>query len=443
MSLIKILFIFVITTAPWAVVADFAQASKHFNSAQYNQSFNQLLMLAQFGHAGAQTLLAESYASGYGTEVDTDSAYAWILMAMENNNEKAQSLYLHYRLKVRSRRKAKVLYKQLQNQFSHQALSVSLFPLSNDPTLPMIELTTTVNQPKNNDNAWAIARYDVDRHGFTSDIQVIIAAPSNVIEDAVVETIKDWQFKPSKLGLHNQIQLFEINQYNQTTFTNSQQHQQLAKLAKAGRGDAQYVYAKLVAFNRVAFADTTALQWLLQSAINGYPPAQYEIYQCLSFNSHCKADSDKAMKWLSMASMNGDLTATMALAHAHLQSDHPTLDHSAKTAAAMLQKLANGNDLTALIDYAKLLVTSDDNEIRNPQQAIKYARQAMALDNNNPELLSTLGIAYYSLGEHDKGQEFLMQAITEAEYRKWSIDDYVNTLEAYQRAVLGVDIQHE
>ena len=439
MNLIKALLIIAIATAPLSVVADFYQVKKQFQSEQYNQSFEQLLMLAQFGHASAQAMLAESFEKGYGTQVDIESAYAWSMMAMENGNDKAQPLYLQYRQKVTSRRKAKLFYKQLQNQFSPKALNASLFPLTNDPHQSIIGPVETTNQPKDNDNAWAIVRYDINKYGFTEDIQIIAAAPSNVIEDAVLETVKDWHFKSSKFGQHNQIQLFEVKQFDQNAFNSSQQHQQLSRLAKSGRADAQYVYAKLVEFNRVSSPNTTALQWLLKSAINGYAPAQYEIYQCLSFEGHCKADADKAMKWLSMASMQGEPRATRALAHAHLQVDHPTLDRSTKTAASMLQELANNNDLIALIDYAKLLASSDDIQLRDPQQAIKYARQAMALDNNNPELLAVLGIAYYSLGEHDKGQTFLMQAISEAEYRQWPIDEYVNTLEAYQRAVLGID----
>jgi TPR repeat protein len=301
---------------PVRVKADYAQAIVHLDNEQYVQSFSQLFSLAKLGNIPAQLIVAESYAKGFGTKRDLQQAYAWSLMAIENNHPDANSQYLQYRRLTPKKRQAKVLFNTLNTHYGLTALNTSLYP--------------------------------------------------------------------------------QLNLVGQNA----------------------------------------ELQRLLNLAVNGNGKAQYELFECLLSGRLCQADKSKAQKWLTYAQQQGQTDAMLFVAKAHLKQNNGWVSYSPPTAIELLKQLMADNHLPAMAVYCQLLATSEDQQIKNPQQAIKTAQQAMALDNNNPNLLASLGSAYFELNQVNKGQQYLMDAIKEADIRQWPIDDYVNALEAYQRAAL-------
>ncbi len=430
--------------------ADFYQVNLQYLAGDYQSSFPQLLSLAQQGNSSAQLTIANAYAKGNGTNVDYIQAFAWVMLALDNKHPAAQTAYMEYRTKVPSRRKAKLHYKQLKSKYGKDALNASVFPEVLAETEPFIKHAIAISKPdpeyavsvyEKKSNIWAIAQFDVNENGKTQNVNILAAYPNDDISDAVIRAINSWQFQPrydsqnNPVRHDNQLRLFELFA-KRGDFDKSAAHQQLLTKAKQGHGAEQYMYAKLVEAGRTPENGPTSLDWLIKSAVNGYAKAQFELYQCLSVQGHCKADPVKALHWLNAANQNGEPQSTMLLIQAYLTPDNPLVNYSPQKAQATLIELIKNDDLQALVLYSKLLATSDDASVKDTEAAIKYAQQAMALDNNNPHLLSVLGITHYELGKNDQGQGYLMKAITEAEYRQWPIDHFVNLLEQYQISTL-------
>jgi TPR repeat protein len=426
--------------------ADFYQVNQQYLAGDYQSSFPQLLSLAQQGNSSAQLTLANAYAKGNATNVDFIQAFAWVMLALDNKHPAARTAYLDYRTKVPSRRNAKLRYKQLKSKYGKDALSASLFPEVLSDKEPVIKHAVAISKPdpeypvaayENKSNVWAIAQFDVNENGKTQNVNILAAYPDDSISDAVVRAVNSWQFQSSydsqnnPVRHNNQLRLFELFA-KRGDFDTSAAHQQLLTKAKQGHGAEQYMYAKLVEAGRTPENGPTSLDWLMKSAVNGYAKAQFELYQCLSVQGHCKADPVKALNWLSPANQNGEPHSTLLLIQAYLTPDSPLVNYSPQKAQATLLELIKNDDLQALVLYSKLLATSDDTAVKDTEAAVKYAQQAMALDNNNPHLLSVLAITHYDLGKIDEGQDYLMKAITEAEYRQWPIDHFVNLLEQYQ-----------
>ena len=67
-------------------------------------------------------------------------------------------------------------------------------------------------------------------------------------------------------------------------------------------------------------------------------------------------------------------------------------------------------------------------------QAIRLAEQGRTIDANNPNLLSTLGVAFIELGQQGRGESMLRQAVEEARKRNWTIENFEDLLADYQMA---------
>ena len=154
----------------------------------------------------------------------------------------------------------------------------------------------------------------------------------------------------------------------------------------------------------------------------------------------CVADSSKAQLWLSRALKAQVSHAPMAHIYNLIDQQH------LPKALALLAPLMKNNQLDALTLFANLKATASAPSIIDYQQSIKIARQAMAIDHDNPRLLAILALAHYHLNPQAQHQEqgqsqpkwqyLLSSAIAEAEYRDWPIDYYVNTLEKLQQQTL-------
>ncbi len=442
--------------------ADYSQAQQQLANGDYEQSFPQLLQLAKLGNSRAQLALAQSYASGYGTEQDFTQAYVWSLMAMDNHHPDAKAHYLQVRRQTPSKRQAKSLYQSLSDRYGVEALDNNLYPQANSIYRNLIKpaMEKYTPQPEYPDvltqgetAAWAVVEFNVNPSGVTDNVHIVASYPEETIDKYVLSAVAQWQFElqyddhNKPLSYPSQRRLFQLSATSEEAKAhferqNSAYLAQLQQRALTGSGAHQYLVSALMDLELVSTQNNTKtdtpLGWLTKAAINGYGKAQYELFQCLSAGGGCLTDENKAVQWLKMASEQGNKNAMFFLVNAYLNPDGNLVDYSPTAAMSLLQQLVKTNYLPALTLYSQLLASSEQGGIRDPQKAIKYAHQAMALDNNNPDLLATLGIAYFELGRVDKGQEFLLQAIHEADLRRWTIDYYVDVLEDYQLALLQV-----
>ncbi|MHC4354643.1 MAG: tetratricopeptide repeat protein [Planctomycetota bacterium] len=94
---------------------------------------------------------------------------------------------------------------------------------------------------------------------------------------------------------------------------------------------------------------------------------------------------------------------------------------------------------TALNDAAKILATHSDSEIRNVDEAIRFAERAAELaGRQNVSILDTLALAYAAAGQFDKAAKTIETAITlaSATQAKSRVDYLRKKLELYRQARL-------
>jgi TPR repeat protein len=90
------------------------------------------------------------------------------------------------------------------------------------------------------------------------------------------------------------------------------------------------------------------------------------------------------------------------------------------------------NNSDAMSDLARLLATTRDSHIRNPQEAVALATKAVAA-SNNPEYLDSLAVAYFAAGQNDKAVEAEQKALA----RDPQNEEYQKALQKYLGAARG------
>ncbi|MBU1310274.1 MAG: sel1 repeat family protein, partial [Gammaproteobacteria bacterium] len=259
------------------------------------------------------------------------------------------------------------------------------------------------------------------------------------ISEYILPAVANWRFEPPKdlygdpMRLEMQSHTFRIkSSISARTRKFDRENQEyidaILAAAKTEAAKYQYLYA-LLAENRMV-DNTNAMDWYLQAAINGYPAAQYRLAQCLVTGNGCDRDPSKAINWLTISADGGDAKAAYLLAQELLDSNN--VNYDPHKAAFYLEIAALTEYMPAITEYATLLAMSDNPTLRDPQKAIRLAEQGRTIDANNPNLLSTLGVAFIELGQQSRGESMLRQALEEAKKRNWAVQNFEDLLEDYQ-----------
>lgn len=436
----------------WQALADFPTAKALFEQQEYALAKPQLETLAELGHLEAQFLLSRMYAEGLGVDPDMNLAYAWTLISREREHPLAEKQYRMLRTKLESRREGKEVYTALSNQFGKDALAANLYPsanryVSNDiraKPLSAPEPEYPAYFERSGVSAWAVVHYDITEDGKVENANVVASFPIDGISEYVLEAVNAWRFEPPKdlygdpMRLEMQSKTFRIKATSGSQTRKFQRDSQeyldaILAAAKAESAKYQYLYAVLAENNIVK--DPAPLNWYLQAAINSYQPAQYRLAQCLVTGNGCDRDPSKAINWLGISADGGDPRAAYLLAQELLDSNN--VNYDPHKAAAYLEIAALKEYMPAITEYAALLALSDDPTLHDPQKAIRLAEQGRTIDANNPNLLSTLGVAFIELGQQGRGESMLRQALEQAKARNWAITNFENLLADYQTASAG------
>ncbi|MDP5135189.1 energy transducer TonB [Rheinheimera baltica] len=433
----------------WQAHADFPTAKSLFEQQEYALAKPQLETLAELGHLEAQFLMSRMYAEGLGVEPDVNLAYAWALIARERNHPLAEKQYRELRTKLPSRMEGKEVFTSLNKQFGKDALDGNLYPTANRYVVKNNRVKVISQQDPEFPNyferagvsAWAVVHYDITEDGITDNINIVASFPVDAITEYVQEAVQSWRFEPPKdiygdaIRLEMQSHTFQIkassgSKSRKFDRENEEYLEAILAAAKAESAKYQYLYGLLIE-NRIV-TDTDALSWYLQAAINGYPQAQYKLAQCLVSGNGCDRDQNKAVNWLAISADSGDPKAAYLLAQELLDSNN--VNYNPRKAAGYLEVAALKEYMPAIAEYAALLAMSDDPTLHDPQKAIRLAEQGRTIDANNPNLLSTLGVAFIELGQQGRGESMLRQAVEEARKRNWTIENFEDLLADYQTA---------
>jgi tetratricopeptide (TPR) repeat protein len=85
--------------------------------------------------------------------------------------------------------------------------------------------------------------------------------------------------------------------------------------------------------------------------------------------------------------------------------------------------------------WAWLLATSPEVNLRNPQEAVAYAKRATDLDPNDRDIWNTLGVAYYRLGSWEEARS--------AFYRSMELSDEGDAFDWFFLAMIHAKFDHK
>ena len=141
-----------------------------------------------------------------------------------------------------------------------------------------------------------------------------------------------------------------------------------------------------------------ALTLFQQAAEQGHPTAYMGLAYLYDTGTAVAQDRDQALAWYEQAARAGVLDAQLRMAYVALSRDD--LD-GAREAGEWFARAAAQDSVQALNDYAWLLSTSEFDTVRNGQQALTLAMQAVSR-NRTPGYLDTLAAAYAETGKFDR-----------------------------------------
>lgn len=172
-----------------------------------------------------------------------------------------------------------------------------------------------------------------------------------------------------------------------------------AEAADAGSAVAQAKLAHAyLTGDGVAEDPARALTLFQQAAEQGHPSGYMGLAYLYDSGTAVAEDRAAALDWYARAARAGVLDAQLRMAYLALARDD--LD-GAREAGEWFARAAAQDSAQALNDYAWLLSTSEFEAVRNGQQALTLAMQAVSR-NRNPGYLDTLAAAYAETGKFDR-----------------------------------------
>ena len=217
----------------------------------------------------------------------------------------------------------------------------------------------------------------------------------------------------------------------------------------------------------VAKDDAEALKWIQKAADQDNPVGERYLSEMYFKGRGVPADNSQAAKYLRMAAEQGDAESQHNLAVLYTQglgvprNMKQAVDWMQKSAAQGLADAQLGlgimyengdgiaedpaqaakwyrlavaqNNSDAMSDLARLLATTKDTHVRNPDEALAIATKAVAVSPNNPDYLDSLAAAYFAAGQNDKAVETEQKAMA----RDPQNEDYQRALQTYLGAAHG------
>lgn len=175
---------------------------------------------------------------------------------------------------------------------------------------------------------------------------------------------------------------------------------------------------------------------LASSPPAGAPPFESERFmylagQALATGRGVARDEPRAFSMIKQAAERRYEPAMFMLANMY-NTGRGTPKSEAKALEAYLQVIAkNDKNYVAYNNYAWLLVTADDEKLRDPHKALPYAQKAVDLSGSRESFaLDTLARVYFQLGDVDKAIELQTKALALAPDR----ENYQKALTEYKEA---------
>jgi hypothetical protein len=179
--------------------------------------------------------------------------------------------------------------------------------------------------------------------------------------------------------------------------------------------------------------ETKAAYWFRKGAEEGDAMAQSKLAQMYETGrGGLPKDGTEALRWYRKLADRGVAAAQNKVGDMY-EFGRANLPKDDVQALAWYRKAADQGDVSALGNAARICLTSSNADIRSPMAGLDYARRAVELKKDDPELFSILARAYYVEGQFENAVQTQLQAIGLApSYKK---AEYQGPLNEYQHAL--------
>jgi TPR repeat protein len=170
------------------------------------------------------------------------------------------------------------------------------------------------------------------------------------------------------------------------------------RAADQGNADGQYAIGEMYMRGLgVERNMAEAIRWWFLASNQGEPHAQTNLGAAFLNGQGVKKDYVEAFRWMSLGAEQNFAPAQAGLGS--LYQHGQGVQANQREAVKWYRLAATQNDFQAINNLAWLQLTSDDPCIRDIEEALKTARKAAQLTNEQaPEILDTLARAYFENG---------------------------------------------
>ncbi len=387
--------------------ADFLDATKNYKEGRFKQAYDEMIVLAKFGHQLSQQNVAVMLFKGEGVQKDPIQAYAWSQLLTDEKTASQLSEAIAQSLSDEELEVAKKTTLEYKEKYAFENSKVLLGPITtsddsnnndNDNTIAKIDYDKSKlvapDYPRNlaisGVQGWVDLTFNVFPDGSVRNIQVTKETPGNSFAVAAIKSIEQYSFKFKKNGVETTItepitstQRIQFKLGKEPYDFNPKQTAYIKKLithAKKGDVNAQFTYASIYDTyldKKGEINAETVNDWLFNAAQNGIHDAQYRLGKNIYYGEDCKVEKQKGMDWIMRAAQEGNANAEF-MAY-QLLKNKKVINQSSQTPFYWLKQAATNGLAVAQLNYAKEIALlenpTDEQKILATDYLKSYARK--------------------------------------------------------------------
>ncbi len=445
---IRILLMVLLVSCAGSCFANFDSGYRFYVEKDYEKAYREFLASAKLGDFDAQHNLAVMYYRGEYISKDKITAYAWFKLAaqMPAYAKEAIGEKIFARFSDEEKQKAKEKFDELNKLYGENKIKMVLVPgikvcadnsvrdrhkiKSGVLRYPM--LMEVFEQP-----GFVDLSYTIDKQGFTRDF-VVNQSPSDIFSESAIAALKQNQYEPHKVNgkavdIHGYRTFMTFVMQGARISEDAKITASLIKLKKkAAEGDGNdklnyaYFLDAIPKISRTYLAADNPQLIYKQAAKSGSAAAGYFLAVGSMFG--CK--QNEALHWLMESATQGFPEAQYMLALESFNGIEFAKDIN--TGINWLEKSAKQSDI-AKLRLSWILATSSDEQLLDPERARSL------LDAINPRTINddlnyyqTQAAVFAREGNFKKAKKWQAKAIREAKSLKLPLGSFSQKLESYK-----------
>lgn len=445
------LFAAILLSSAFACQATMTEGLIAYQQQNYAQALVNFQQVAHIGNVKGQLKVASMYEQGQGVEQDLLQSALYYALAADNQNKHAQSKLatLLDHLSHEQSQQYELLWPQLQRQYGRAAMARKSVPAMLDKVvrisaaIPVIgehSVSGSVFALRHSKVASLILEYDIGRDGKVRDIEIVKNMyMAGVNTQRILDTMAERQFIASHLASNRK---HKVTLYNERSIWGKRDlerhyvqtelpkvYHSLKKLEDAaaqGHAYSQYDLAMMYRLFPNLQKDPNAdlyFDYIESAAKAGVVEALLEYADILLRGELLPRNYKVAMALMHMAAKSGYARAQYKLGRKLLEGRIVQRDE--KKALFWLQQAAEQDDGYAKFWLARLYLTAEDTQLRQPSKADALLDEVEHSQRNNPNWYYYQALADFALKDKAQALDRLNKGYAMAADLKWDLTPFV------------------